>query len=557
MTELSNPQWMRSPTEYKLAFQELGIKTSDGQVLNAYYIPAHRLDQETKEFIPIINKDIAKSIREQGRKVKDLDIFETLEDQLEPNDSDNGDNSEDEDNDQSSGLDSSGSDSDIIEFETPVSRRNPNQSITQTKQDNQPLKHPKKLTTLPKKSPKPASSPPSSKSNSLNFLYEHSSLDQIDDDSTYHLYDVVSNPKHHVDDDIPTMLWFHGNAGNIANRLPNIYHTVCTQSTNILIIDYRGYGNSSECEPSEEGLVIDAASSFVYLQNRVDINPKFTFIFGQSLGSAVAIALTAAIELGINRRGKYEKELGKGKEQKAKQQNGQNGDEGNDDDDDDDNNYEKLDKLRTNLQREVRFERKNLGRDGYDIIDSISPMLFNIQPPCGIIIENTFTSIGDVVDISFPAFISTFKSILLRLKWDSLQRISKISTIPVLCLSSTNDEVLHPEMMKVLYDAIPQRNKAIHFVKGAHHNDAWLLGGLRYCAVIQSFMQFTAADENVSPLSDGSDGKQTERVQFNSNEWENFCDFSFQTKINSPNATQVDVAVKRLVGMLSTVNKGV
>ncbi|MDX1444528.1 MAG: alpha/beta hydrolase, partial [Gammaproteobacteria bacterium] len=49
-----------------------------------------------------------------------------------------------------------------------------------------------------------------------------------------------------------TVLIFHGNAGNISHRLDTlqVWHRL---GFNSLIIDYRGYGNSSG-EPSEEGL---------------------------------------------------------------------------------------------------------------------------------------------------------------------------------------------------------------------------------------------------------------------------------------------------------------
>ena len=51
----------------------------------------------------------------------------------------------------------------------------------------------------------------------------------------------------------PTMIFFHGNAGNMGNRLPNIKYLLHQWSINLIIVDYRGYGDS-EGSPNEKGL---------------------------------------------------------------------------------------------------------------------------------------------------------------------------------------------------------------------------------------------------------------------------------------------------------------
>ncbi|XP_072175950.1 protein ABHD13-like [Diadema setosum] len=86
----------------------------------------------------------------------------------------------------------------------------------------------------------------------------------------------------------PTILFLHGNAGNLGHRLFNakLLYTMC--QCNVLLLDYRGYGRS-EGVPSESGLYIDAQSTLDYLHTRRDIDPSQIFIFGRSLGGAVAI----------------------------------------------------------------------------------------------------------------------------------------------------------------------------------------------------------------------------------------------------------------------------
>ena len=84
-----------------------------------------------------------------------------------------------------------------------------------------------------------------------------------------------------------TIIFFHGNAGNVGSRLPNINLLVNHLNANILILAYRGFGDS-EGTPSENGLKLDAEATLEYLLSRDDIDKDRIFIFGRSLGGAVA-----------------------------------------------------------------------------------------------------------------------------------------------------------------------------------------------------------------------------------------------------------------------------
>jgi len=84
-----------------------------------------------------------------------------------------------------------------------------------------------------------------------------------------------------------TMLYFHGNAGDMASRLG---HVKCLQESiqcNILMVSYRGYGQSSG-KPSEEGFMMDALAAYKFL---VDRNITDIIVYGHSIGGAVAIHL--------------------------------------------------------------------------------------------------------------------------------------------------------------------------------------------------------------------------------------------------------------------------
>jgi fermentation-respiration switch protein FrsA (DUF1100 family) len=91
-----------------------------------------------------------------------------------------------------------------------------------------------------------------------------------------------------------TLLWFHGNAGNLTHRYP-VIENLLEQRMAVFIIDYRGYGRS-EGSPAEEGLYRDARAAWDYLARERGISPGRIVIFGDSLGGAVAIELATKIE---------------------------------------------------------------------------------------------------------------------------------------------------------------------------------------------------------------------------------------------------------------------
>jgi hypothetical protein len=92
---------------------------------------------------------------------------------------------------------------------------------------------------------------------------------------------------------LATLLFCHGNAGNISHRLENVYHLLRT-GFQVLLFDYRGFGHSSG-EPSEEGLYADATAAWAHLVQREDAAGMPQIIFGRSLGGAVAVELATQV----------------------------------------------------------------------------------------------------------------------------------------------------------------------------------------------------------------------------------------------------------------------
>lgn len=89
-----------------------------------------------------------------------------------------------------------------------------------------------------------------------------------------------------------TILFCHGNAGNIQDRLDKI-SLLAGLGLNLFIIDYRGFGRS-QGKPSERGLYLDAEAAYGYLVNNRGIKPEHIILYGESLGSAVVINLAAS-----------------------------------------------------------------------------------------------------------------------------------------------------------------------------------------------------------------------------------------------------------------------
>ena len=85
-----------------------------------------------------------------------------------------------------------------------------------------------------------------------------------------------------------TLLWLHGNAGNISHRMDNIAVLNRLTGLGVLIVDYRGYGQS-EGSPSESGLYLDAEAAIEFLVSEVGLDPEEDIVlFGRSLGVGVA-----------------------------------------------------------------------------------------------------------------------------------------------------------------------------------------------------------------------------------------------------------------------------
>eukprot|EP00456_Euglypha_rotunda_P093490 TRINITY_DN9872_c0_g1_i16.p1 TRINITY_DN9872_c0_g1~~TRINITY_DN9872_c0_g1_i16.p1 ORF type:complete len:288 (+),score=12.85 TRINITY_DN9872_c0_g1_i16:136-999(+) len=211
----------------------------------------------------------------------------------------------------------------------------------------------------------------------------------------------------------PTIIFFHGNAGNIGFRLPFAKSLYWRTAANILMVDYRGYGNSVGT-PTERGLVGDAQACLDFIKSRKDLDSSKIFVFGQSLGGAVALTLAHR----------------------------------------------------------------------------------NQKTVSGVLVENTFTSIDDMVIILLERlslkqgflFIRIFLYVFLTNHWSN-KKIIRTLTTPILFISGLADELIPPAAMQELYDLSTQsRSRQFLGIEGGEHNTTFIQGAEKYYDTFTSFI---------------------------------------------------------------------
>lgn len=96
---------------------------------------------------------------------------------------------------------------------------------------------------------------------------------------------VQSKPSEHL------LLLLHGNGGHRAFRT-RWYELASSLKTDVLTIDYHGYGDS-EGTPNEPALISDANAAWEYAVTKLGYSPSRIVILGESLGGGVGVQLAA------------------------------------------------------------------------------------------------------------------------------------------------------------------------------------------------------------------------------------------------------------------------
>lgn len=88
-----------------------------------------------------------------------------------------------------------------------------------------------------------------------------------------------------------TILFLHGNAGNVSTQLPSVFW-LPAQGYAVLLLDYRGYG-VSEGAASIPGALRDTEAALAWLAARPEVAEEGMAVLGQSLGGAFAVHAVA------------------------------------------------------------------------------------------------------------------------------------------------------------------------------------------------------------------------------------------------------------------------
>lgn len=90
----------------------------------------------------------------------------------------------------------------------------------------------------------------------------------------------------------PTVLHFHGNAGNVESHVFFTEH-LPPAGFNVFIFDYRGYGRSEGAPRRRSQLIADGDAALDALLARPDVDPARIGMYGQSLGGSIGINVMA------------------------------------------------------------------------------------------------------------------------------------------------------------------------------------------------------------------------------------------------------------------------
>ena len=94
--------------------------------------------------------------------------------------------------------------------------------------------------------------------------------------------------------DLPLVLYFHGNAGALRYRADR-FRALLGDGYGLVALSYRGYGGSTG-SPSEAGMIADAQAAYAFAAAHVPA--ERIVVFGESIGTGVAVALAATQRIG-------------------------------------------------------------------------------------------------------------------------------------------------------------------------------------------------------------------------------------------------------------------
>ena len=128
-------------------------------------------------------------------------------------------------------------------------------------------------------------------------MYHPTENNYLDENQLNHKVDKIKIPSDYEltswyfekNKNFKTLLFFHGNAGSLENRIHKL-NKFGEMKINFLIIAWRGF-SGNKGKPSEKGLYEDGQSAIQWLLEK-GLNEKDIIIYGESLGTGIATHLS-------------------------------------------------------------------------------------------------------------------------------------------------------------------------------------------------------------------------------------------------------------------------
>jgi len=135
------------------------------------------------------------------------------------------------------------------------------------------------------------------------------------------------------------------------------------------------------------------------------------------------------------------------------------------------------------LVEEKQVKANDLVLFGESLGSAVSLELALAHPAAALVLEAPFTSVRDMARTTILAPLAPF----VRTRYESLARISRLR-MPLLVVQGDRDEVVPPVQGRRLFDAA-REPKRYFAIRGAGHNDTYLVGGEAYWRAIADFME--------------------------------------------------------------------
>jgi alpha-beta hydrolase superfamily lysophospholipase len=241
------------------------------------------------------------------------------------------------------------------------------------------------------------------------------------------------------DPNAPAVLYLHGTRWSLTGQVFRL-EQLRAFGFSVLAIDYRGFGKSDGDLPSEKTVYEDAHAAWDWLVAQQP-DPARRFIYGHSLGGAVAVDLAASLS-----RQDAPSEIalaGTASTEPA---------------------------VQPPAQRVSASNAKSRFATAYQA--ALRPG----TPAGGLIVESSFTTLADMAREVTYAWLPL--GLLMSQKFDSISKMAKVA-MPVLVVHGVADRFVPSRFSQQLYDAATSP-KTLLLVEGGSHNNSMRTGAAQY-----------------------------------------------------------------------------